>query len=265
VLVGEWVEIRNAPDTVNNGLYRVQAVTTPTQNVTLDKVSGSDPVNATDTTDTIEMFTSTLATISDMAFTADSAPNVQITGTGLPTMVVGERFTVSGRASHNGSYEVVTVNGASDYLVKSLTGATTTSGGSSGDIRTTIKNLMWDTAGLGAYLLEDATTEDGTLDQDGVLGQAFYSKAVIDWKDDSFLIANAPFPMLTIDSDAGKYLIGQDPSGNNNGWEIVDVTGESIRSTKMVRNMGWSEISAAGDLILQYAGVRIRRTREDVG
>jgi len=114
---------------------------------------------------------------------------------------------------------------------------------------------MWDTAGLGCYLLEDTTTA-GHLDLDGVLGQAFYSKAVIDWKDDSFLIANAPFPMLTIDSDAGKYLIGQDPSGNNSGWMPVDDGTYAVRTTKMFRNMGWSEIDTAGNIIKQWSGIR---------
>jgi hypothetical protein len=120
---------------------------------------------------------------------------------------------------------------------------------------------MWDTAGLGVFLCEDTTTAaEGHLDLDGVLGQAFYSKAVIDWKDDNFLIANAPFPMLTIDADAGKYLIGQDPSGNNSGWvpkDDADVTGSyGLRTRKMYRNMGWSEVSAAGTIDAQYAGVR---------
>jgi hypothetical protein len=152
---------------------------------------------------------------------------------------------------------VVTVNtSGSDYLVKSLTGATTTAGSESADIRTDIKNVMWDTAGLGVYLLEDATAEDGTMDLDGVLGQPFYSKAVLDWKDDAFLIAAAPFPMQVIDSDAGKAIIGQDPSGNFSGWAPVDNTTFSVRTRKMLRNLGWEERTSAGVLDQVHSGIR---------
>jgi hypothetical protein len=260
----EWIEIRNAVDTVNNGLYRVDDASITTSSVTLEKVSGSDPTDATDTISTIEVFTHTEDAQTDMVFTATTAPQVQITSiaSGLPAMVVGQRFTVADHTTHDGVYQVVVVNTSlDDYTVESLTGATTTAGTEAASTYTDMKNLMWDTAGLGTYLLEDTTTLSvGHLDLDGVLGQAYYSKAVIDWKDDNFLIANAPFPMLTIDADAGKYLIGQDPSGNNSGWvpkDDADVTGTyGLRTRKMYRNMGWSEVGSGGTIDAQYAGVR---------
>jgi len=256
LLVGEWVEIRDHSDTVNNGLYQIQAITAQTSNVTLDKVSGPNPINNA-VGESADIFTSTYATIADMVFTVDTAPNVQLTGTSLPAMVVGERCSIAQHATHDGSYEVVVVNtSGSDYLVKSLTGATTTAGSESADIRTDIKNVMWDTAGLGFYLLEDATAEDGTMDLDGVFGQPFYSKAVIDWKDDSFLIANAPFPLQVIDSDAGKAIMGQDPSGNFSGWAPVDNTTFSVRTRKMLRNLGWEERTSAGVLDQVHSGLR---------
>jgi hypothetical protein len=73
-----------------------------------------------------------------------------------------------------------------------------------------------------------------------------YSNIQLSWKDDNFLNANAPFPMLAIDADAGKYFIGQDPNGNNNGWTWVDVPGFGIRTRKLLRSIGWSEIDANG-------------------
>jgi len=258
LLDNEWVEIRDHSDTVNNGLYQVNDASPSTGSVTLDKVSGSNPI-ANAVGESAFVFSHVAATITDMVFTVDTAPNVTISSAGnnLPAMVVGERFTVFNHTTHDGVYEVVVVNtSTTSYLVKSLSGATGTAGSESADTRTDMKNLMWDTAALECYALEDATASQGHLDLDGVLGQAFYSKAVIDWKDDNFLIANAPFPMLTIDSDAGKYLIGQDPSGNNSGWSPRDNATFSIRTRKMFRNMGWSEVSAAGVLDAQYAGIR---------
>jgi hypothetical protein len=94
---------------------------------------------------------------------------------------------------------------------------------------------------------------------------------MIDWKDDPFLIANGPFPMFNIDSDAGKYLVGQDASGNNHGTNFVDNTEFGVRSRKMVRNMGWQEIDAGGVVRAEsggvvraeYAAIRSNATVED--
>ena len=259
LLDNEWIEIRDHSDTVNNGLYQVNDATPATNDVTLDKVSGSDPI-ANAVGESAFVFSHTVSAITDMVFTATSAPQVNITGTSLPAAAdwpIGTRFTVFNHATHDGVYEVAAINTtAADYDVVALSGLTTTAGTEAADLRTGMKNLMWDTAALEVYALEDATTGEGHLDLDGVLGQAFYSKAVIDWKDDNFLIANAPFPMLTIDADAGKYLIGQDPSGNNSGWSPRDNGTFSIRTRKMFRNMGWSEISSAGILDAQYSGIR---------
>lgn len=119
-------------------------------------------------------------------------------------------------------------------------------------------NIFWDTAARKFYLLE----ENG-LDAAGVTGQCVYSKAVIDWKDDAFLIANAPFPMLCIDADAGKFIFGQDPSGNYNGWVPADVTSPAIRTRKLLRNAGWSEIDANGITQATWAGVKTLGTFED--
>jgi hypothetical protein len=135
------------------------------------------------------------------------------------------------------------VNGANP------TNDTTESVGWLGDT-TTYKSVFFDTAGLGIYLLEQ-----GNLSVDGVTGQAVYSFAMQEWKDDSFLIANAPFPMLTIDSDAGKFIIGQDISGNNNGFNWVDDTGNSIRTRKLLRNAGWDEVDVNGNTTARYVGV----------
>jgi hypothetical protein len=120
-------------------------------------------------------------------------------------------------------------------------------------------NIFYDTASRNVYLLE----QNG-LGFEGVLGQTVYSKMMIDWKDDAFLIANAPFPMLCIDAFAGKYLIGQDASGNNNGWNWKDTSSPAvIRTRKLLRNMGWSELNASGVTLATYAGIKTLGTFED--
>jgi hypothetical protein len=257
LLDNEFIEIRDHSDTVNNGLYQVNDASPAINSVTIDKISGSDPINNA-AGESAFVFSHIVTAVADMVFENQTGDNVDVTsvGSNLPAMVVGERFEVFDHATVDGMYEVTIVNtSTSDYTLLALNIAAADAGTELASTRTEMKNLMWDTAGLGCYLLEDTTGGSG-LDLDGVLGQAFYSKAVIDWKDDNFLIANAPFPMLTIDSDAGKYLIGQDPSGNNSGWTPQDDGGFAIRTRKMFRNMGWSEVSAAGDISAQYAGLR---------
>ena len=265
VLDNEWIEIRNAVATNNNGLYRVNDGSPTTSSITLEKVSGADPEDASDTIDTIEVFSHVDTNVSDLVFENQSGRTVDLTSAGseMPALEVGARLTVRNQtdADNNGVFEVTIVNtSTSDYTVTKLDESTNDPNDATSDdsdMRTDMKNVMWDTAGLGCYVLEDTTTgAQGHLDLDGVLGQAFYSKAVLDWKNDAFLIASAPFPMLTIDSDAGKYLIGQDPSGNNSGWAPVDTGTYAIRTRKMFRNMGWSEVSSAGNIDAQYAGVR---------
>ena len=204
------------------------------------------------------------------AWAAGTGADIQInTGTNnnLPALAVGEFFEVRDHslAVNNGLYVVVTVNTSTDsYECDKVSGlAPTTSAaetvttlGATG--ASTEKSIFFDTAALGVYILEQ-----GNVDADGVVGQAIYSFAMQEWKDDNFLIANGSFPMLAIDSDAGKYILGQNAAGENTGWNWVDVTGQSIRTRKLVRNMGWDEVNASGVTTARYANVTTLGTFED--
>lgn len=123
---------------------------------------------------------------------------------------------------------------------------------------TTEKVIFYDTAARETYLLKQ-----GLLSDDGVLMQAVYSRMMVDWKDDNFLVAAAPFPMLSIDADAGKYFIGQDASGNNNGWRFKDVTSPAINTRKLPRSAGWTEVNSAGVVLQIFAGMNTLGAFED--
>jgi len=125
---------------------------------------------------------------------------------------------------------------------------------------TTKLNIHYDVASRQVSL-----PEQNGLDAAGVLGQTVYSKMMIDWKDDPYLIANAPFPMLMIDADAGKALIGQDASGNNNGWVWFDDSGNALRTRKMIRNLGWTEVDASGITKAIWPGIVTLGGFEDEG
>jgi len=253
---GDFFEIRDHSVAVNNGLY-IATGTPSASSLPSTKVTGSAP--SASGSESASMFSKVTTAVSDMVFANQSVRVVDITSalSELPALVVGSRFVVGDHSDpdNNGTYEVTVVNtSTSDYTCTKLDLSTNDPNNAASEAATTIhadKSVMYDTAALDIYLMEN-----GGLDLDGVLGQALYSFTVISWKDDDFLIANAPFPMLCIDADAGKYFVGQDPSGNNSGWQMADNATHSIRTTKLPRNMGWSEVSAAGVLNKQYAGIR---------
>jgi hypothetical protein len=176
----------------------------------------------------------------------------------LPALASGEFFEVRDHSStqNNGLYVVVTVNTSTDdYECDKVSGAAPITGASEAIVTlgatgtSTEKSVFFDTAALKVYLLEQ-----GNLSVDGVTGQAVYSFCMQEWKDDSFLIANGPFPMFAIDSDAGKYIIGQNASGNNSGFNWEDNATHSIRTRKLLRNMGWDEVDSAGNTTARYFG-----------
>jgi hypothetical protein len=185
----------------------------------------------------------------------------------LPALAVGEFFEARDHTQtvNNGLYVVVTVNTSTDdYECDKVTPGTPVVAGAEA---VTIlgatgagseKSVMYDTAALGVYLLEK-----GNMDANGAIGQAVYSHMMQEWKDDNFLIANASFPMLAIDTDAGKYVIGQNAAGENTGWNFVDVAVESIRTRKLVRDMGWDEVDAAGVTTSRYFNATTLGTFED--
>ena len=195
-------------------------------------------------------------TTESIDFTSSAGTQTTLTGTGLPVVASGDFFELrnSPITGNNGLYLASGTPSTSSITCDKINGANPTNDTTEsldwlGDT-TTYKSVFFDTAGLGVYLLEQ-----GNLSVDGVTGQAVYSFAMQEWKDDNFLIANAPFPMLTIDSDAGKYIIGQDISGNNNGFNWVDDSGNSIRTRKLLRNAGWDEVNASGVTTSRFVGV----------
>jgi len=170
----------------------------------------------------------------------------------LPALAALEYFEVRDHSQsvNNGLYQVVTVTTSTDdYECDKVTpgtpvvaGAETiTTLGATG--ASTEKSVHLDLANLACYVIEQ-----GNADSNGVNGDAMYSFFMQEWKNDNYVIANAPFPMNAIDKDAGKYIMGQDSSGNNNGWTWVDTTAftPNIRTRKLLRNMGWDEIDANG-------------------
>ena len=176
----DFIEVRNAIDTNNNGLYRVNDASPSATQITVEKVSGANPSNS-----------------------------------------------------------------AVDNTAASVLGNTTTK-----------KNVFFDTAASHIYLVE----QNG-LDADGVTMQALYSFSKEEYKDDDFL-NKFEFWMFAIDADAGKYLLGTD-GANNNGWRFEDNTTFSIRTRKLIRSAGWSELDSSGNLIKQYAGIVSLGTFED--
>ena len=200
-----------------------------------------------------------------VAFTSSSGANTTLTGTGLPVVAATDFFEIrnSPIAGNNGLYIATGTPTTSSVSCTKVFGNNPTDDTAEvvtwlGDT-TTYKSVFFDTTNNGSC----AILEKGNVSADGVTGQAIYSFAMQEWKDDDFLIANSPFPMLTIDADAGKFIIGQDISGNNNGANWLDNATHSIRTRKLLRNAGWDEITAAGVTSASYAGIGTLGSFED--
>jgi hypothetical protein len=206
-----------------------------------------------------DLFQGATTAVTDAVWGTPAGMVVAITsaGAGLPATAAGDFFEVRdhSQAVNNGLYqESGGTPTTSSITATKVSGSAPVAAGSEAVTTlgntTTKKNIFYDTAARRVYLVE----QNG-LSADGVLGQTVYSKMMIDWKDDAFLIANAPFPMLCIDADAGKYLIGTDASGNFSGWNWADNPTHSIRTRKLLRSMGWSEVDANGIVKAIYPGI----------
>jgi hypothetical protein len=262
--IGARFEVRNHSDADNNGGYEVNSTVTNGYNCT--KITGAEPNNAASEAVDVDserksIFYDTSAlgfyileqpgladtAVSDAVWQNTSGANTEIqsTGANLPTVRIGQYILVRNHATaaNNGYYKI--------------TGIPTV-------------NTLWEVEMVSDGLTPaDAASEavdmqtDPLVDDTGGFGQPIYSRMMIDWKDDNFLIRNAGFPMFNIDSDAGKYLMGQNASGTNTGWNFVDNAEFGIRSRKLVRNMGWQEINSDGLVTAEYAAIRSNATVED--
>jgi hypothetical protein len=83
--------------------------------------------------------------------------------------------------------------------------------------------------------------------KDGVTLQALYSKFVDLWATASY--QDSPFPMYAIDALSGQFQFGTD-GATYSGWKPAN---DATR--QMLRDGGWSELSAAGVLNRQYVGI----------
>ena len=80
----------------------------------------------------------------------------------------------------------------------------------------------------------------GNLSTDGVELQALYSFLKEEWKDDATLIPYS-FPMEAITPEQFEWL---------DGWAPADAT-----TRNLIRNAGWAERNASGNIIAMYAGI----------
>jgi len=104
-------------------------------------------------------------------------------------------------------------------------------------------NLTVDTSTLEITL----TVAGSLVAKDGVTMQALYSKLVELWTTATY--NKYPFPMYTIDVRSGQFQVGTD-GATPNGW-----TFDSDDTREMIRDAGWAEFAANGDLQREYVGI----------
>jgi hypothetical protein len=130
---------------------------------------------------------------------------------------------------------------------------------------TTLKNVMIDLAQNRLYLLEQGFM-DGTGTSNGAIMQAVYSFLKEEWKTDPELIKD-PFPIIAITPEQFEFQYGWEPRDVTANGVVNSFAGrpETVRTRKMVRTGGWSEIDATANTNLtnQYVGVITLGTFED--
>jgi hypothetical protein len=215
--------------------------------------------------DDLNQGTETLAaTLTDLVVTVPgTGADALITsaGSNMPALAADEYFEIRGAADaeNNGLFQVVTVNtSTSSYEVDKVTATTPVTAGSAaarmfGATGTASeKSIHYDVNARDIYVIEQ-----GNVDAAGVLLQALYSLKKVLWKSDADLIKH-PFPMIAITPEQFEFI---------DDWNPTDTTGftPAIRSRKMLRTGGWSEVSEVGtNLLRQYAGVISLGGFEDV-
>lgn len=264
LFVGSRFFIENHTSTENNGGYEV--LSTVTNGYNCQKLTGANP--STQAAEAVDCFseqksyfydTAALGmyvleqpglvstAVSDAVWGTPTGALVQITSAGnnLPAVKIGQKINV---------WDHLTAANNGDYVVKLVT-----------TINADITCEMVSDGVTPASAASDAVTmlTDPLVDDTGVFGQPLYSRLMIDWNDDNFLRNNAGFPLFNIDSDAGKYLMGQNAAGVNHGANWVDNAEFGIRSRKMLHNMGWQEINSAGLVTAEWAAIRSNATTED--
>lgn len=265
LVVGSRFQVRDHSDADNNGVYQVDSAVT--NGFSCTKLSGAEPNNGASEPVTIysevksvfydvaakglwllEQRGTVVTALTDAVWGTPTGALVNISSAGnqLPVVRIGQKvlFELHATAANNGF-----------YVIRGITTAT-----ADWDVEMVSDGLT--PASAVAEALNVYT--DPAVDDTGALGQPLYSRIMIDYKDDNFFANNSDFPMFNIDSDAGKYLVGQDASGNNSGWNFVDNAEFGVRSRKLVRNMGWQEINSAGLVTAEYAAIRSNATVEDI-
>jgi hypothetical protein len=204
--------------------------------------------------DSLNQGTSTA--VADLRFGTPTGSALTITsaGSNIPALADNEFFIIRGAndTENNGLYVVddaTPATGSLDVIKISdnapVADATDSTGaiilGTTGAGSETSVGIVTDSRRI--YL-----PEQGNLDADGVTLQALYSFLKEEWKADSALIA-LPFPLVAITPEQFEFIEGWQPA------DATVATATDIRSRKVIRTGGWSEISGTDVLTSQYAGV----------
>lgn len=196
------------------------------------------------------------AAVADAAFTSSSGANTTITGAAtLPTLASGDYFEVRDHSNpvNNGLY-IATGAPTSSSLPSTKIDGTNPANAGAEAVR-----ILGDNGAAGQYKMVHVDVlqkriyliEKGNLSSDGVTLQALYSFLKEEWKDDADLIQHA-FPIVSITPEQYEFI---------EGWEPRD--SGAIRSKKLIRTAGWSEVSVSDIVTKQYTGIVTLGSFED--
>lgn len=204
--------------------------------------------------DSLNQGTSTA--VADLRFGTPTGSALTITsaGSSIPALADNEFFMIRGAndTENNGLYVVNDATPATNSLdvIKISDNAPIA------DATDNTGAFIYGTTGASSELSVAVITdsrriyipEQGNVDAFGVTMQALYSFLKEEWKADSNLIA-LPFPLIAITPEQFEFVEGWQPA------DATVATATDIRTRKLIRTGGWSEINGSDIMTSQYAGV----------
>jgi len=199
--------------------------------------------------------------VASTTFASQSGAQIIITSANVPAVTVDDYIEVrdATNAVNDGLYVVDAYSAGVSITAskQALTGAVVNPANDAGSQTIRIlgnnaneKNVHFDTTNKKITFLNGfgSTT---VLDDEGVLGQSFYSFCKEEWKDDNDLI-KFDFPMISITPEQFEFV---------EAWAPVDEAESTISTTnpsntrQLLRSMGWDEVDVNGYIEQQYFGV----------
>jgi hypothetical protein len=198
----------------------------------------------------------TVTAVADLRFGTPTGSALTITsaGSSIPALADNEFFMIRGAndTENNGLYVVDDATPATNSLDVIKISDNAPVADATDNTGASIYGTTGASSELSVAVITDSRRiyipEQGNVDADGATMQSVYSFLKEEWKADANLIA-LPFPLIAITPEQFEFVEGWQPA------DVTVATSSDIRTRKLLRTGGWSEINGSDITTSQYAGI----------